>query len=92
MKSKNCFKSKYESKFRIVSKNINRSLYGSGPKNQEIPNVKLIFLRWLRFGRTQNKPEEQKYIREAVGNNSAEEGGRNNERDPINAGWNIRGK
>ena len=56
-----------------MSKDINRSLYGSGPKNHEIPNVKLIFLRWLWFGRTQNKPEEQKYIREVVENNNADE-------------------
>ena len=52
----------------MSKKKINCSFYGSGPKNHQIPNLKLVFLRWLRFGRTENKPEEQKYIRGAVEN------------------------
>ena len=48
--------------------NMNFSIYRLGTKNTKTLNLKLIFLWWLRFGRTQNKSEEQKYIRGAVEN------------------------
>ena len=58
-------------------------MYRSRLKKSGIPNLKLIFLRWLRFCRTQNKTEEQKYISGATENINNTDEEDTNDGDPM---------